>query len=102
LDLHFLSQKGFFITPQKGENAHMKCLTERMNLAKIVLRELNRQPRCRTEIELRTVRKAGTHAAFEGIFRYLVQGGYVQKSEAKHRAEYVLTEKGAKLLEAIQ
>jgi hypothetical protein len=43
-----------------------------MNLAKIVLKELNRQPLCRTEIELRTVRKAGSHVAFEGIFRYLV------------------------------
>jgi predicted transcriptional regulator len=79
----------------------LRRLTERMNLAKIVLRELSRQPLCRTEIEQRTVRKAGTHASFEGIFRYLVQGGYVQKSEPKHRAEYVLTEKGAKLLEAI-
>ena len=80
----------------------MRCLNERMDLAKIVLKELSRQPLCRTELEQRTVRKTGTHATFEGIFRYLVQGGYVQKSEQKHRADYMITEKGAKLLEAIQ
>ncbi len=80
----------------------MRRLTERMNLAKTVLKELSRQPLCRTELEQRTVRKAGTHATFEGIFRYLTQGGYVQKSEPKHRANYIITEKGTKLLEAIQ
>jgi predicted transcriptional regulator len=72
-----------------------------MNLAKIVLKELKRQPLSRTELEKRTVRKAGTHATFEGIFRFLVQNGYVQKSGQKHRAPYVITEKGAKFLEAI-
>jgi DNA-binding PadR family transcriptional regulator len=79
----------------------MKSLTERLHLAKIVLKELDRQPLCRTELEKRTVRKSGTHATFEGIFRYLVQSGYVQKSEQKHRAAYVITEKGAKFLEAL-
>lgn len=80
----------------------MRRLTERMNLAKTVLQELSRQPLSRTQLEQQTVRKTGTHATFEGIFRYLVQGGYVQKSEQKHRANYEITEKGAKLLEAIQ
>jgi predicted transcriptional regulator len=79
----------------------MRSLTERLQLAKIVLKELDRQPLCRTEIEKRTVRKLGTHATFEGIFRYLTQSGYVQKSEQKHRAAYVITEKGAKFLEAL-
>jgi DNA-binding PadR family transcriptional regulator len=72
-----------------------------MHLAKTVLRELSRQPLCRTDLEKRTVRRFGTHATFEGMFRFLVQGGYVQKSEQKHRAAYVLTEKGAKFLEVI-
>jgi predicted transcriptional regulator len=80
----------------------MRRLSERMNLAKIVLKELSRQPLCRTELEQRTVKRAGTHATFEGILRYLIQGGYVQKAEPKHRANYMVTEKGAKLLEAIQ
>lgn len=79
----------------------MRRLKDRMNLAKTVLKELDKQPLCRTELEKRTVRKSGTHATFEGIFRYLVQGGYVQKSGQKHRAPYVITEKGAKFLEAL-
>ena len=72
-----------------------------MDFAKIVLRELSRQPLSRTELETRTTKKAGTHAAFEGIFRYLVQEGYTQKSGPQHRAKYIITDKGAKLLEAI-
>ena len=70
-------------------------------MAKAVLKELSRQPLCRTELEKRTVRKFGTHATFEGIFRYLVQNGYVVKSEQKHRAPYALTERGKKFLEAL-
>jgi DNA-binding PadR family transcriptional regulator len=80
----------------------MKNLTERMDLAKTVLHELSRQPLYRTELEQRTTRKAGTHATFEGIFHYLVEGGYIKKSEQKHRAKYIITEKGTKLLGAIQ
>lgn len=72
-----------------------------MDLAKNVLHELKRQPLCRTELENRTIRKAGSHAAFESTFSLLVQDGYVQKSSPKFRAKYVLTEKGAKLLEVI-
>jgi DNA-binding PadR family transcriptional regulator len=79
----------------------MRRLNDRMELAKTVLRELSKEHLCRTELESRTVRKKGTHATFEGIFRYLMQGGYIQKSDQKHRANYILTEKGAKLLEAI-
>ena len=79
----------------------MRRLTDRIQLAKTVLRELSRQPLCRTELEKRTVRRFGTHATFEGIFRYLIQCGYVQKSEQKHRSPYKITEKGSKFLEVI-
>lgn len=79
----------------------MRRLTERMDLAKIVMNELSRQPLSRTELETRTTKKTGTHASFEGIFRFLVQDGYIQKSAPHHRAKYIITEKGAKLLEAI-
>jgi DNA-binding PadR family transcriptional regulator len=79
----------------------MRRLDDRLRLAKTVLHELSRQHLCRTDLEKRTVKKVGTHATFEGIFRYLVQNGYVQKSEQKHRAPYVITEKGLKLLEGL-
>jgi DNA-binding PadR family transcriptional regulator len=79
----------------------MRRLNERLRLAKTVLNELNKQSICRTELEKRTVKKLGTHATFEGIFQYLVQNGYVQKSDQKHRAPYVITPKGIKLLEGL-
>jgi predicted transcriptional regulator len=79
----------------------MRRLKDRMNLAKIVLKELEKQQLSRTELEKRTVKKAGTHATFEGIFRFLVQNGYMEKSRQEHRAPYVITEKGAKFLEAL-
>jgi len=79
----------------------MRRLIDRMDLAKIMLKELERQPLSRTELEKQTVRKSGTHATFEGMFRFLVQSGYVQKSGQKHRDPYVITEKGAKFLEVL-
>jgi DNA-binding PadR family transcriptional regulator len=72
-----------------------------MQLAKTVLQELSRQPLCRTELERRTVRRFGTHATFESMFRYLVQGGYMKKSEQRHKAAYIITEKGSKFMEVI-
>jgi DNA-binding PadR family transcriptional regulator len=79
----------------------VRRLDDRLHLAKTVLHELSRQHLCRTDLEKKTVKKVGTHATFEGIFRYLVQNGYIQKSEQKHRAPYVITEKGLKLLEGL-
>ena len=79
----------------------MRRLSERLNLAKTVLKELSKQSLCRTELEKRTTRKLGTHATFEGIFCYLVQSGFVVKSEPKHRAPYAITEKGTKFLEVL-
>jgi len=79
----------------------MRRLIDRMGLARIMLKEVERQSLSRTELEKRTVRKSGTHATFEGMFRFLVQSGYVQKSGQKHRDPYVITEKGAKFLEAL-
>jgi predicted transcriptional regulator len=79
----------------------MRHLRDRLVLAKTVLTALNRQTLCRTELEKRTVKKLGTHASFEGIFHFLVVNGYVQKSEERHRAPYVITEKGVRLLEGL-
>lgn len=79
----------------------MRKLGDRLHLAKIVLSELKKRPLGRTELEKRTIRQFGTHSAFEGIFHYLVQGGYVAKSERRHRAPYTITEKRLKLLEGL-
>lgn len=79
----------------------MRALEERLNLAKTVLQLLNIQPLCRTKLENKTVKKTGTHASFTCIFKFLIKKGYVQKSSKLFRAEYVITEKGIKFLEAI-
>ena len=79
----------------------MRRLTEKMNLAKTVLKELNKQKLSRTELEMRTVRKSGTPATFDAIVRFLIQSGYIVKTEQKHRAPYAITEKGAKFLEVL-
>lgn len=76
-------------------------LAGRLRLAKIVLHELNRMPLSRTQLEKRTVRGCGTHASFEGIFQYLKENGYVEKSGERHRAPYRITEKGKKFLEGL-
>jgi len=87
-----------FIGSEKGL---MKNLNT--ELAKIILHELSRQPLSRTELEKRTIQKAGTsHATFESTFSHLIQEGFVQKSSPKYRAKYMTTEKGIKLLEAFQ
>ncbi|MCW3998742.1 MAG: winged helix-turn-helix domain-containing protein [Candidatus Bathyarchaeota archaeon] len=79
----------------------MKWLIEKMNLIKAILKELGYAPLCRTELEQRVVLKAGSHATFEDIIRYLTHAGYIQKSTPKHRANYQITPKGTKLLEAL-
>jgi len=76
-------------------------LEERLRLAKIVLSELDRRPLSRTELEKRTIKQCGTHSTFEGIFRYLKQNGYVEKTAPRHRAPYRITEKGRRFLEGL-
>ncbi len=78
----------------------MRRLNERMHMAETVLEALCSQPLCRTELKQRTARKIGTNVTFEGILNYLVQGGFVEKRGIESYANYTITEKGAKLLEA--
>ncbi len=73
-----------------------------MALAKLLFEKLKEEPVCRTAIELKVLKKAGTHATFEGIFKWLHKSGYIEKSSLSHRSNYRITEKGLKLLEALQ
>ena len=79
----------------------MKSLDERLTLAKTILREVSREPLSRTTLDKKVTRKTGTHASFEGMFRYLIQKGCIQKSGQKIRDPYCITEKGRKLLEGL-
>jgi predicted transcriptional regulator len=79
----------------------MNSLYERLNLAKIVLAELSKQSLRNKELEKKTVMKGGTHATFEGMFRFLIQYGYVEKTERRHCAPFCMTKKGRKFLEGL-
>ncbi|MFA5307088.1 MAG: hypothetical protein WC365_06585 [Candidatus Babeliales bacterium] len=83
----------------------MRRLTDRLNLAKSVLHELQIQQLSRTSLEQNVIRKFNgvhaTHATFEGIFRFLIQDEYIAKTAANHRALYAITEKGTKFLGAL-
>lgn len=76
-------------------------LRRRLNLAKIVLHELDKTPTNRTQLEKRATRKYGTHASFESIFHFLKESGYLEKTAERHRAPYRITEKGKRLLEGL-
>ena len=80
----------------------MGKLSDRLHLAKIVLHELKKIPLGRTQLEKKTVKKTGTHATFESIFAYLIHTGRIEKTGEKYRAPYAITEKGLKLLEALE
>jgi predicted transcriptional regulator len=72
------------------------------DIAKIILHLLSRQPLSRTELERRTLAKAGTHSKFESTFSHLVQGGYAEKNSPEYRAKYAITDKGSTLLKALE
>jgi len=76
-------------------------LRRRLDLAKIVLHELDKTPTSRTQLEKKATRKYGTHASFEGIFHFLKESGYLEKTTERHRAPYRITEKGKRLLEGL-
>jgi DNA-binding PadR family transcriptional regulator len=79
----------------------MRNLQERLKYAKVILHELSRKPLSRTMLNKRFIEKSGTSAVFEGIFKFLVKNGYIEKSGAAHRAPYRITKKGTKFLEGL-
>lgn len=79
----------------------MQGLKQRLELASVILQELSREPLSRTALEKYVTKKGGTHATFEGIFKFLIQNGYVMKSGPEKRAPYCITEKGSRFLEGL-
>jgi predicted transcriptional regulator len=80
----------------------MKTLADRMQLVKTVLTVISRQPIRRVEIEKVIISKGPTHHQLDGILRFLVDSGYVQKTDATRFSNVRITEKGCKLLEALK
>jgi predicted transcriptional regulator len=79
----------------------VRNLQERLKYAKIVLRELSREPLSRTMLNKCFIQQSGTNATFEGIFQFLVKNGYIEKSGSAYRSPYRITERGRKFLEGL-
>jgi predicted transcriptional regulator len=69
-------------------------LKTRLEFARVVLRELSREPLSHTALEKRVIRGGVSYACFEGIFHFLVADGDIEKCGPEHRAPFRLTEKG--------
>ena len=66
-----------------------------------ILRLLSRCSRSRRFLELDFVKKFESPAAFETTFQFLVRDGRVIKGGSEHRAPYIITERGRKMLEGL-
>jgi predicted transcriptional regulator len=74
-------------------------LKTRLEFARVVLRELSREPLSRSVLEKRSrSRVEMSFACFEGIFRFLVADGDIEKCGPEHRAPFRITEKGKAFL----
>lgn len=79
----------------------MRRLEEKLRLARIVLRELERAGSLRwTELEKRTIKRCGTTGTFKAIMRFLKTKDCIKKAGPPgHRDPYTITEKGKLFLE---
>lgn len=76
-----------------------RCLRGRLEFARVVLRELSREPLSHSVLEKRSrVRGELSYACFEGIFRFLVEDGDVEKCGSELRASFRITERGKAFL----
>jgi predicted transcriptional regulator len=80
----------------------VKNLEERLKYAKLILREVSCENLGRTALCKRFVQASGSPASFDGLMRFLVRNGFVEKSGSRHRAPYRLTERGRRFLEGLQ
>ena len=68
---------------------------ERMML---VLRELNRRPLSRIELQTMFLQRFDSPSAFEATFMFLIRNGRIQKCRREYRSPYIITKRGHKLL----
>lgn len=71
---------------------------ERLDVAKIILQELSREPLCRSVLSDRSNLKGVSHGSFEPAFTFLISDGDVAKCGVEHRAPFRVTEKGKAFL----
>ena len=73
-------------------------LQGRLEFARVVLRELSRGPLCYTALKMYASKQDISPACFEGIFRFLVEDGDVEKCGSEHCAPFRITERGRAFL----
>jgi predicted transcriptional regulator len=79
----------------------MGGLKGRFELARVVLREVSREPCGQSVLEIRVLGKAGTPSTVKRMFYFLRDSGFIVKASGGHRAVNCVTDKGRKLLEAL-
>jgi hypothetical protein len=79
----------------------MRGLKGRLELARVVLREVSREPCSLSVLEVRVLGKVGSHATFVRLFYFLRESGFIVKTSGDHRAVNCISNKGRKLLEAL-
>lgn len=78
-------------------------ISEHENLEKIVLTVLlNKGPLTYTQLCKEVLKACGTPAKFAAIFNHLKATGRIAKTSNKHRAPYIITEKGKHFLEGLK
>ncbi len=80
-----------------------QSLKEHVERIKLIVGELSRSSCSRVTLQERFTSKVsgGSPATFLYTFDFLAKNGYIKKAERIHRAPYVITERGQKLLEAL-
>ena len=79
----------------------IKKLKAQLELARVLLAELSREP-CRFSIlEKRVLAKAGTYATVTILLYFLRDSGFIVKDAFENRAPYNISVKGRLLLEAL-
>ena len=70
-------------------------MSKRLDVGRVILKELSRGSVGRTELEGRVTHGTGvSHAVFDGMFVWLVRDGDIEKCSGEHLAPFRITKKG--------
>jgi hypothetical protein len=76
-------------------------LKEQLELAKVILHEVSREPVSFSVLEKRVLIKTGTYATVTCLIYFLRDLGFIVKGDCEFRAPYAISVKGRLLLEAL-
>ena len=79
----------------------MKKLKAQLELTRVLLAELSREPCCFSILVKRVLVRAGTCATVTILLYFLRDSGFIFKGTCENRAPYNISAKGRLLLEAL-